>query len=183
MTQNEGMFEQNGIRLRIIEERDLEQLRRLRNDPSTWINLTHVDLIDAESQKRWFQSLTSQKDRKYYAVEDGNEGFLGMIRTDEIDRNNRSIRVGCDIVPEQRGKGFGSKAFGAIVTYCFDFLNMHRVWLAVLETNSVAQRLYEKHGFKKEGAYRQALFRDGRYYDYIIMSLLEEEFRGQQTNA
>ena len=54
---------------------------------------------------------------------------------------------------------------------------MHRVWLAVLSTNKIAYNMYQKHGFKEEGVYREAVFRDGKYHDYIIMSVLEEEFR------
>jgi len=45
------------------------------------------------------------------------------------------------------------------------------------EIRNKAYDLYEKHGFKVEGRYREAIFRDGCYHDYIIMSFLEEEYR------
>ncbi|MBI3978494.1 MAG: GNAT family N-acetyltransferase [Chloroflexi bacterium] len=177
------MFQCDSICLRVVEENDLELMRQLRNDPSTWINLTDIDLIDAESQRRWFRGLAERRDRKYFVVCDDDHPFLGIVRMDEIDRLNRSIRVGCDIVPTLRGRGYGTKAFTAILKYCFDFLNMHRVWLAVLEYNQVARRLYERQGFRVEGRYRAAIFRDGRYHDYLIMSILEEEYRGNQRHT
>ena len=96
---------------------------------------------------------------------------------DEVDHINRSIRVGADVVPALRGKGFGKAIYSAIKKYCFDYLNMHRVWLAVLEANERAIGLYRKVGFKEEGRYREAVFRDGRYQDYILMSILEVEYR------
>jgi UDP-4-amino-4,6-dideoxy-N-acetyl-beta-L-altrosamine N-acetyltransferase len=171
------VFGLNGIFLRVIEEKDIDPIRQLRNDPSTWMHLTDITLLSAKTQQRWYDSLSSRNDRKYFVLGDEEHEFLGIIRLDEIDQTNRSIRVGCDIVPAFRGQGFGTKAFQLIKKYCFDYLNMHRLWLAVLETNHVAIRLYEKHGFRVEGRYREAIFRDGKYLDYIIMSLLEREYR------
>ena len=97
--------------------------------------------------------------------------------TDEIDKANRSIRVGADIVRELRGQGYGRKVYRLLKKYCFDYLNMHRVWLAVLDTNEAGRRLYESEGFEVEGRYREAIFRDGKYHDYILMSILEQQYR------
>jgi len=41
----------------------------------------------------------------------------------------------------------------------------------------VAKRLYEKVGFKEEGIMREAIFRNGVYHDYVVMSILEDEYR------
>lgn len=177
------MFKHESVTLRIIEKSDLEPMRQLRNDPTTWANLTDIEPIDFESQQRWFQSLTERRDRIYLVACDATHSFLGITRMDEIDRANRSIRVGCDIVPEMRGQGYGSKVFAAVLKYSFDYMNMHRVWLAVLDYNQVGINLYKKHGFQKEGSYRDAILRNGNYHDYTIMSLLEEEYRNGQQRA
>lgn len=174
------MFVYEGLTLRTVEEHDLERMRALRNDPSTWMMLTDVGFIDAEAQRQWFQRVRLTNDKRYYAVCDNTYDFIGIVRTDEIDRTNRSIRIGADIVPELRGRGYGSKVYRLIKKYCFDYLNMHRLWLAVLDTNEVALGLYEKQGFKVEGRYREAIFRDGTYHDYIIMSILEQEYHDER---
>ncbi|MCR4336252.1 MAG: GNAT family N-acetyltransferase [Candidatus Omnitrophica bacterium] len=175
------MFKHSDLIMRTVEEGDLEKMRKLRNDPSTWTMLEHVNFIDAEAQRQWFQKIRSAStDRRYYILCDDQNDFIGIVRSDQIDQANRSIRIGVDIVPELRGKGFGSRAFQLLKKFCFDYLNMHRVWLAVLETNKVALALYKKQGFKKEGIYRSAVFRDGKYLDYIIMSILEDEYRAKR---
>lgn len=171
------MFHFGDITLRSIEERDLEKLRILRNLPDTWMYLTDPTLIDAENQKKWFQSLQGRADRKYFSLCAPGHDLLGVVRMDEIDKQNRSIRVGCDIVADQRGKGWGQKAYGAILKYCFDELNNHRVWLCVLDFNQAAIAVYKKAGFKDEGKYREAVFRNGKYHDYLVMSVLEQEYR------
>ncbi len=171
------MFAHGGLMIRTVEESDLEPMRALRNDPSTWMMLTDTAFIDAESQRQWFQRVRLATDRRYYVICDETHSFIGIVRTDEIDPTNRSIRIGADIVKELRGQGYGTRAYDLLKKYCFDFLNMHRVWLAVLDTNTVAIRLYEKQGFQIEGKYREAIFRDGTYHDYVLMSILEQEYR------
>ncbi len=171
------MFWYSDIGFRVVEEKDLERIRVLRNNPSTWIHLTDISPISAESQKEWFLTVSRRTDRGYFVVFDDTCEFIGIVRMDEIDRVNRSIRVGADVVPEMRGQGYGHKIYRALKKYCFDYLNMHRVWLAVLSSNERATRLYEKQGFMIEGRYREAIFRDGKYLDYILMSILEEEYK------
>jgi RimJ/RimL family protein N-acetyltransferase len=53
---------------------------------------------------------------------------------------------------------------------------MNRLWLLVLENNKVALSLYRKAGFVEEGRQRKAIFRDGRYLDYLMMSILRSEY-------
>lgn len=171
------MFTCEDLTIRTVEDEDLEKMRVLRNDPSTWTMLECVDFLDAEVQRQWFEKVRLASDRRYYILCDDQNDFIGIVRTDQIDRVNRSIRIGVDIVPELRGRGFGGKAFRLLKRFCFDYLNMHRVWLAVIEINEVAIKLYKKQGFKEEGCYRSAIFRDGKYHDYIIMSILEVEYR------
>lgn len=177
------MFEHDHIAIRVIERRDLEKLRDLRNDPTTWIHLTDIRLITEPMQQAWFEKTASASERKYFVVCDTAHDFIGMVRCDEIDHLNRSMRIGCDILPELRGQHYGSRTYGLLLKYCFDFLNMHRVWLLVIDSNAVARGLYRKIGFHEEGRYREALFRDGHYQDYVCMSILEHEYRQRQAET
>jgi len=46
----------------------------------------------------------------------------------------------------------------------------------VLEDNKSAIHIYNKLGFKTEGVLRKSLFKDNKYHNLIIMSILKEEF-------
>jgi len=187
------MFWHSGIGFRPVEYKDLDSLRAVRNDMSTWMNLTDIKHVTQDKQMSWYWAIKDREDKQYHTVfkEEVDvehpilyEGeFLGIIRMDEIDKDNRSIRVGCDIVPDKRGQGWGTKVYQAILKYCFDYLNCHRVWLACLDFNHAGLHLYQKVGFKIEGKYREAIFRDGQYRDYIIMSILENEYRGVEKKT
>ena len=174
------MFGYDKIAMRPIEADDLEDMRRLRNDQSTWQFLSDATLISNEMQSRWFDNNSRSLDDRYYAIILPNEDnrFIGIIRTDEIDYKNRSIRVGLDIVPEERSKGYGTLGFQMMLRYFFDYHSFHRLWLCVLENNEIAKRLYKNAGFTEEGRLRQAIWRDG-WRDYIIMGVLEDEYRAR----
>jgi RimJ/RimL family protein N-acetyltransferase len=63
-----------------------------------------------------------------------------------------------------------------MVRHAFDTLNLNRVWLHVGEDNARAMRVYQKVGFRTEGRLRQDIFRDGRYWDSLLMAVLREEW-------
>ena len=57
---------------------------------------------------------------------------------------------------------------------------MHRVQLRVDADNARAIHCYEKSGFKKEGTLRETVFREGKYVDQFIMSILQREFENDE---
>jgi UDP-4-amino-4,6-dideoxy-N-acetyl-beta-L-altrosamine N-acetyltransferase len=170
------MFKYKGVVIRPIEERDLPRMVRLRSDPQVWRHLGNVEMVNREQQLEWYRSLRRDSSRRYYTLFTPRIPFLGIVRTDEIDRVNRSVRIGGDIAPRYQGRGYGSLMFDLLKKYEFDYLNMNRLWLLVLKTNTVALRLYRKAGFVEEGRQREAIFRDGRHVDYLMMSLLRSEY-------
>ena len=73
-------------------------------------------------------------------------------------------------------RGYGTEATALMVEYGFTTLNLNRVWLHVYEYNSRGRRAYEKVGFRLEGTLRKHCFREGKYWDVIVMGLLREEW-------
>lgn len=161
-----------------LEERHLETLRQLRNSPNTWYFLTSTLPIKPKSQLRWFEGLCRDKNRLYFAIEKRGK-FVGIVRSDEWDMTNQSVRIGADVVPKYRRQGIATKTYKLLLNYLFNQANIHRVWLLVAEFNKPAIALYKKLGFKKEGAQRQALWRNGNWHDYLMMSLLRKEYQKQ----
>jgi RimJ/RimL family protein N-acetyltransferase len=109
---------------------------------------------------------------------------IGVTGLHEIDYRNRHAGFGITIgAKEAWGKGYGAEATRLLVQHAFATLNLNRVWLRVYEYNTRGQRAYEKVGFKKEGLLRQDNFREGRYWNTIIMSLLREEWDGDKGRS
>ena len=167
------------VKLRPIEAKDLEFLRLMHNDPTTLLCLTDARMVNELQQRQWFENMLASKTSCRLAVVVDNH-IIGCVRLDHYDAINRSVQVGGDISTEFRGKGFGSLMFEACLDHVFNVLNCHRAYLSVLESNEVALKMYVKHGFVEEGRQREAIFRNGKYLDYINMGLLENEYRSER---
>lgn len=170
------MYIHDDVYIRSIEEKDLAFLAGCRNDPVTWLYLGTFDFTNMVKQKTWWETSSTDKSQGNFVFCKLDGEKIGFVRMDELDHMNKSIRVGGDIHPEYRGKGYGTKMYKLILDYCFNQLNMNRVWLFVLDFNVTARTLYDKIGFKEEGRQREAIFRGGKYHDYIMMSILRSEW-------
>jgi len=63
-----------------------------------------------------------------------------------------------------------------MLAHAFERLALHRVGLTVFSYNVRAIRAYEKAGFRIEGRLRDAIMRDGRYFDEVQMGVLANEW-------
>ncbi|MGG3281916.1 GNAT family N-acetyltransferase [Paenibacillus solani] len=109
-----------------------------------------------------------------------DDQFIGDIALQDIDYVNRNanmrIAIGSD---EHLGKGYGPEAMRLLLEYAYGILNLHRIELQVFDYNQRAIKAYEKVGFKREGVQRDALYYQHHYYDSIMMSMLEDEYRAK----
>ncbi|MBN9393445.1 MAG: GNAT family N-acetyltransferase [Chloroflexi bacterium] len=110
--------------------------------------------------------------------ENGTDRLVGLTWLSGIDRSFGTSHLSVNIGnPEDRGKGYGSEAIRLICSYAFKELRLHRVALVVYQYNDRAFELYKRLGFKEEGRAREAIYRNGRYFDCIQMGMLEGELK------
>jgi RimJ/RimL family protein N-acetyltransferase len=70
------------------------------------------------------------------------------------------------------GRGIGTDAYRLVIRLAFQRFGLHRVWSGMLSRNRAMTRLVEKLNFKREGVFRDAFCKRGRYYDEEVWSLL-----------
>jgi RimJ/RimL family protein N-acetyltransferase len=104
--------------------------------------------------------------------------LIGTCAFSQLDGDNGSALFHITIgEPDCWGRGYGSEATALMLDHAFGPLGLHRVSLAVFEYNERALRAYRKVGFSVEGRSREAIWRGGRFWDEIQMSILEDEWR------
>jgi RimJ/RimL family protein N-acetyltransferase len=106
-----------------------------------------------------------------------NERLIGTCAFSQLDGDNGSALFHITIGERDAwGQGYGAEATELMLEHAFARLALHRVALTVFEFNGRAVGAYRKCGFTEEGRARQAIFRDGRYWDELHMSILLEEW-------
>ncbi len=112
-----------------------------------------------------------------------NDELIGVIGLHKISLAFHNAEMGIIIGDKSRwSKGYGTEAVGLIVKYGFDQLNLHRIYLTVLDFNLRAIRVYEKSGFKMEGTFREHVYRHGKYCDVLLMGILKDEWKNLPGN-
>lgn len=169
------------IILREYQWEDLPHIREWVNDKEITNNLHDVFLFpntvhETESFLRMMIEGSSGSKGFIISVKD-SLSYIGQIDLHKIDYKNRNAVLGIVIGKKEfMGKGYGSEAIQLLLQFVFHTLNLERLELEVYAYNERAYNCYIKCGFKEEGRLRNKLFRDGRYWDVIVMSILKDEY-------
>jgi len=178
------MFEYNKVTFRAVEESDLHSLWFMRKDEEINSNLFTVFPISEVSQKKWLDGMLANQTNKVLMVDfdmkSRNEPLgvvttIGCARLANIDFLNQNIEIGADIAGGHRGKGYGKHLYHALCSYCFDQLNMHRIYLYVLKENKVAIKVYKSVGFEVEATLKDYKFKNGKFQDVYLMTKFKDE--------
>jgi len=102
---------------------------------------------------------------------------IGFTTFSSLDPDNGSVLFHITIGERDAwGRGLGTEATSLMLGHAFERLALHRVGLTVFSYNVRAIRAYEKAGFRIEGRLRDAIMRDGRYFDEVQMGVLATEW-------
>jgi RimJ/RimL family protein N-acetyltransferase len=167
------------VKLRAIEEQDLELLHRWANDPEIWHQLGGWHFPSSmEYEKKWFASLQNDPLNQRFAIEVAEIGLIGTANLVEIDwKNNHAFHGMMLGDKETRGKGYGTDTIMAIMRYAFEELHMERLDTSMIEYNTVSLSVYcQKCGWKEEGRQRNWYFRKNRYWDRILVGITRADY-------
>ena len=138
-------------------------------------------LAAAQMKKRHEKEKEDEKAKRlYYFMIRSREGdrTLGFARLHWIEFTNGTGHLRLYIGdPADRGKGYGSETLRLVLRYAFEELNLHRLTISVAGYNEGAIRFFERAGFVTEVVRRQAIHRNGRRWDLLMMGLLKEEWK------
>ena len=165
-------------KLRELERGDLPILNKWRNDKELIDCLgAPFRFINMETDEKWFNSYMQNRNSAIRcSIISENDEFIGLISLTSIDSINKSAELHIMIGNKNyHGKGAGTFAVNSMLKHAFENLNLNKVELSVLENNNKAIALYEKCGFVYEGKRRQAVYKDNKYLDLYLYSILKEE--------
>jgi RimJ/RimL family protein N-acetyltransferase len=107
-----------------------------------------------------------------------DDRLIGTCALSQLDADNGSALFHITIGEKSSwGRGFGTEATRLMIDHAFSGLGLHRVALTVFSFNERAIRSYRSVGFIVEGRAREAIWRDGRWWDEISMSILDIDWQ------
>lgn len=169
----------DSLALRPATEDDLAILERLTQDPGaageyTWTGWRNP----LRFRQRWAENRLIGDDRGLLMIARGDEriGFASWHKVDFPVAHCWNIGIG--LLPEARGRGYGTQAHRLIARYLFAHTTVHRVEAGTEIGNVAEQRALEKAGFTREGVMRGVFWRDGGWHDGVLYSMLRTDQPG-----
>lgn len=173
------IFENGCIRLRAIEETDLDLLIYMMNDPKYDLQTGSIKPpISTNSQMEWMKNFKNSSTEVRLIIETVENKAIGLISLTNIDYINRTgnIQYKATFNRENRLKDDMKYAVEAILDYAFLHLGLNCVETKILVDNLPSRKLAKKVGFTEEGVIRQRKYFNGKFHDQINVSILKNEY-------
>ena len=172
------MIKGKKVGLRAVEKEDLPFLRDWRNIPDFRKNFREVRELSLTDQEAWFEHLQKTKHINYmFTIVDLDSekpiGAAGLLYINWIIRSadfsfyigDQEKYIGNDAVTEESVK--------LLIEYGFKNLNLHKIWMELYEFDKQKIDFFtKKFNFKQDGVLRDNCYEDGKYWNSLIISLI-----------
>ncbi len=166
------------VNLGALDSSHNDLLRHWRNDPRIYSWCRQSDFISDADQERWFKRQSEDPSILMYAVWAAGV-IVGAAGLTSIDWINRRAEFSLYIGPEFQQRGYGKAALAALFDHGFYALNLKQIWGECFAKNP-AMSLFAELGMMEDGVRRAFYFKDGKYIDCHLISIMREEWHGQE---
>jgi ribosomal protein S18 acetylase RimI-like enzyme len=159
------------VTVRVARAGDEAALTRL--DAVAWTPASGFPSVIERVNDPFFTFFTDDSPPEAHLVAELDGRLAGYIRVKPVTplRENAHVLgiVGLAVAPANRRRGVASALLAAAEQHA-RARGARKLSLRVLGTNEMAMRLYERHGFQREGSLRDEFCIGGRFVDDVVMA-------------
>ena len=147
------------IVLKPLEQKNIEDLRNLRNKKENRKCFIYQKEITKEEQEKWYKKyLEKEEDLMFSAfLKENEENPVGFAALYDIDKNSKKCEFGRIIVDKSKviKKGIGYQITKCLCDIGFQNLGLDMIYLEVFSDNIPALKTYLKVGFVEKNRYKK----------------------------
>jgi len=154
------------------------------NYPS-WLNDKEVcrynshgeTLYTKEMALSYIQSVQDSPTCKVFAICDkASDKHIGNIALQAISLKNQNAEFAILLGDKAFwGKGLSKEAGKLLIDYGFNVLKLHRIYCGTSQANTPMQHLAIALGMELEGRRKEAMKKDGKFYDVLEYGILKKD--------
>lgn len=186
------MLAGNIVTLRTLEPEDLPQLLIWRNNAAIRRYYREYRELTMYDQEVWYKAVCcgnrnfcmfgityAPKTEDTTALRPDTGQLIGVCGLTNINWVLRSAELSFyigwrDLYCEDE---YAMDAVNILFQYTFDVLNMHKIWAEIYDFDEQKKKACPALGMRLDSVLRDTAFDGGRYYNSLIYSLLEDEYR------
>jgi ribosomal-protein-alanine N-acetyltransferase len=146
----------------------------------TTLNIPHP--YPADGAREWLRQQfdSPEPDNFYFTICLKDTSLIGAINV-RISPRHHHAEIGYWIGRPFWGQGYASEAARRIVVFCFEELDLNRVYANYFSENPASRRVMENAGMSFEGMLKQHYFRWSKYIDVGICGITREAWLEQNS--
>ena len=155
---------------------DAAELHDLRSDDSVikYLDRAKPASIDetAEFLNKVITNQTNGDGIMWIISRPDNTGVMGTIGFWRIDKPHFRAEVGYMLFPQYQRLGYMYEALKSVISFGFNFMNLHSIEANCNPENKASMQLLEKCGFVKEAHFKENYYYNGKFLDSVIYSAI-----------
>ena len=153
---------------------DLDYLRLLSADVAKPLSPSQIK----KQYEEWEKDVEKHSAFNFALRLKEDDRLIGVARLFRIEWTHGTGQLQIGIGDRaDRGRGYGTEALHMLLRYVFDEINLYRLAASLPGYNTSAMRFFEQAGFVVEVRRRQAIQRDGKRWDAVMLGLLRDEWK------
>ena len=178
-------LETDRLRLRRIKAADYEDWLAVWHSPGVLDYLIDFDDLPggevASAIIEWAERIIRERSGIRWAITlKPNDCMIGSCGFHLYARRDRRVEIGYELHSDYWRQGIMTEAAQAVVQFCFNQLDVHRVEADVVEGNAASAALLTKLGFTLEGNWRERVFKRGAFHSLWQFGLLAPDYQALQ---
>jgi len=164
------------IEVRALEPGDLDEVLEIHRQPRCIAGTFQFPHRSPAEIRATYEDPSRGSHRIVAVVDDGGRRrVVGVLGLHTMERRRAHVaELGMFVHDDFQGRGIGNALLGAAIDMARNWLQISRIELHVYVDNTPAIRLYERHGFEREGTHRRYAWRHGEYADSYSMAWLRD---------
>lgn len=159
-----------------IEEKDLELIMGWRMNPEITKYMYTDPVLTLEGQKKWLKLINEDNKSRHWLIQMDSIP-IGILNITNIDHINKRCLWGYYIGDSSfKGRGIASMLECNIYDYVFENLSLNKLSCEVFSFNEKVVAIHEKFGSKVEGKLKQHIYKNGSYFDVIVMGITRDDW-------
>ena len=157
-----------------LQKEHLEMVMQWRIQPEVSQHMLTDISSDFDKQLQWFQKESCDETYRYWIIV--NQDIpIGVFNLAAIDPENRCCSAGY-YIGELQYRSLGAMLPPYFYNYIFNEMRFHKIYGEVVSGNENVLKMHQIHGYREVGNYRDHLYKNGQYYDVILIELLAEDW-------